>query len=1467
MTLLVHSDRVWEFGSNVGSNPVVMLGSPPSYRTWTAGGLDGLTVEYTIEHDTSGQWECGIGVYTASTKTLTRVTIVSNSDGTHSPVVFAPGTVDVWNDLSAEKMVNLDADSSHLTLPGGLSLAGALDGITTLSTSSTGTFGGALTVNATGSVFSAGTDASTDLGIGNGGSSPSTGRTVSLTLAVPDSGSFRGAAKTVYKRAAGIIWSTGVYSSVSGAMVANTDFVWDPGTGTPVAALSSTGSLVLSGTLGVVGAVTLTVPLSTANGGTGLASYTAGDLTYYSGGTVLTKLGIGSTGDVLRVSGGVPTWSTESFPNTATTGDMLYASATNVWSNLAIGANANVILTQSGGVPAWSAQPTLSGGTDSDTTVTFGTGGVSPSAIRQAALVLNAPDSGSFRGRPIVVFQRASVEVWDIRVPAAITGTDATVTDLSFRPNGNAVMSLTTAGQLTLAAGLVATTGVFSSTVSFTGGTFTTTVSSVTAQATPGPYVATTGTVFASTVSGATLMGFGTTYDVALKNRAGVSVLGVVANATNVNIPGVLGPVGPNANNQIALNASGANFGFIGNANSSTWFLGYGGTLGTIGTSVLTWNSSNAVNMAGALAITGALSGVTTMVASGDVSAISFTVTGSGGVTGRGLSADGTANGVIWNVLTGGTGYFEVNSAETGRFTSTGFQLASGKTFVMQTDPGQVNGELFRVGTGGVFSSGTDASTDLYLGQGGSAPSAGRSVYVALNLPDSVSNRGKGGVMFGRASSYSWTVGLSPAIAGALLGINDIGWTAGGDFLTPSMAFTTGGSLRIGFGNDSSKPWLNVGMNPASAGWALFQRLSTDSVELTVQPTLVKTTSWYFTSDRTATGGDNIRALLGIMQFGIGQAASQSGAGLVFVGSRSSHAQFNAATFTAVQNGDVLGQIFFTGDNGVTVRTQGAYIQAQATETWSNVTNATDLFIATTATTQTSASNRWVFKGRGDLIAFADNVYDFGASGGSRARTGYFGTSLVVGTDPGQINSEILRVGGTAVWRLDQNAAMIWTFKNADNTNTSSRTQINMVAGTTPQDLRLMVQATGGAFFGTTTGSTSLSIQTANATAILIDTTQHVILGTDPGGTDILRVGGGVTLSGGTDANSIVTIGTGGASPTGIRTVRVMLNTPDTGANRGNAYWYLGRASTDKWYVGIRAAVTGVSSTIDDYSWDVTGSTQVASLTAGGQFRTTLGYVTKGGAAGSFGTADNFALNFLVNNATAASIATNGVFDVPGSVTIGTATSRANAPGLNVRTVSSAAQPVALSLQQINTGTSAGVAIGFTGADSASTLVDSGYIWIQKSAAWTNGGAASTFMSKMVFQVLDTNVITTYLTLDANAGQLTFGATTSTNYSFGGAGSFGSGKGSLFISNGNTDPTSNPTGGGLLFSSGGAGKWRGSSGTVTTFGPAEPHCPECHSDFGVEYESAKYGYLAVCLNCLTRDFGDKPYIRRRKVAA
>lgn len=79
------------------------------------------------------------------------------------------------------------------------------------------------------------------------------------------------------------------------------------------------------------------------------------------------------------------------------------------------------------------------------------------------------------------------------------------------------------------------------------------------------------------------------------------------------------------------------------------------------------------------------------------------------------------------------------------------------------------------------------------------------------------------------------------------------------------------------------------------------------------------------------------------------------------------------------------------------------------------------------------------------------------------------------------------------------------------------------------------------------------------------------------------------------------------------------------------------------------------------------------------------------------------------------------------------------------------------------------------------------------------------------------------------------------------------GVGTVGIPNATTAPTTNPAGGGVLYALGGAGKWRGSSGTVTTFGPADPHCPDCGSDFVLEWQNDDGRHLQVCMWCRSDD--------------
>jgi len=64
--------------------------------------------------------------------------------------------------------------------------------------------------------------------------------------------------------------------------------------------------------------ITLTTVLDETYGGTGLITYTTGDLLYASGANTLTKLGVGSNTEVLTLAGGVPTWASGGASGTVT---------------------------------------------------------------------------------------------------------------------------------------------------------------------------------------------------------------------------------------------------------------------------------------------------------------------------------------------------------------------------------------------------------------------------------------------------------------------------------------------------------------------------------------------------------------------------------------------------------------------------------------------------------------------------------------------------------------------------------------------------------------------------------------------------------------------------------------------------------------------------------------------------------------------------------------------------------------------------------------------------------------------------------------------------------------------------------------------------------------------------------------------------------------------------------------------
>ena len=137
---------------------------------------------------------------------------------------------------------------------------------------------------------------------------------------------------------------------------------------------------------------------------------------------------------------------------------------------------------------------------------------------------------------------------------AAVFATSPTlVTPALGTPASGVVTNLTGTASININGTVGATTAT---TASFTGTTFTLDQKSNTAFATPVALTATGSRSFASTVSGGAVMGFGTTNDVALMNRAGTVCLGVGPNTTAINIPGALAVTGTLASG--ALTVTGA---------------------------------------------------------------------------------------------------------------------------------------------------------------------------------------------------------------------------------------------------------------------------------------------------------------------------------------------------------------------------------------------------------------------------------------------------------------------------------------------------------------------------------------------------------------------------------------------------------------------------------------------------------------------------------------------------------------------------------------------------------------------------------------------------------------------------------------------------------------------------------------------------------------------------------------------
>lgn len=108
---LVVKDRVQETTATTGTGTVTLGGAVLGYQSFAAIG-NGNTTYYAIFDSTTGDWEVGIGTYTASGTTLSRDTVLSSSNA-GSLVSFASGTKNVICTYPSERSVYLDSPGSY----------------------------------------------------------------------------------------------------------------------------------------------------------------------------------------------------------------------------------------------------------------------------------------------------------------------------------------------------------------------------------------------------------------------------------------------------------------------------------------------------------------------------------------------------------------------------------------------------------------------------------------------------------------------------------------------------------------------------------------------------------------------------------------------------------------------------------------------------------------------------------------------------------------------------------------------------------------------------------------------------------------------------------------------------------------------------------------------------------------------------------------------------------------------------------------------------------------------------------------------------------------------------------------------------------------------------------------------------------------------------------------------------------
>jgi hypothetical protein len=97
MAVILYADRVQETTTTTGTGTVTLAGAVSGFQTFSSVMTTGQSVFYCITSGTA--WETGVGVYTTSGTTLSRVTVFESSSS--GSLITLSGTSNVFLTLPA----------------------------------------------------------------------------------------------------------------------------------------------------------------------------------------------------------------------------------------------------------------------------------------------------------------------------------------------------------------------------------------------------------------------------------------------------------------------------------------------------------------------------------------------------------------------------------------------------------------------------------------------------------------------------------------------------------------------------------------------------------------------------------------------------------------------------------------------------------------------------------------------------------------------------------------------------------------------------------------------------------------------------------------------------------------------------------------------------------------------------------------------------------------------------------------------------------------------------------------------------------------------------------------------------------------------------------------------------------------------------------------------------------------------